>query len=281
MVIIKSFNDTIRYIENVLDDEIDEAEITRLSTYSYAMFSRLFSILTNMTLSEYMRLRKLSKAAIEIRSSDIKIIDVAIKYGYESSDAFTYAFKLFHGVTPSDVRRGLAYKVISPIQLSLSVRGGKDMEVTIQRKKSIYVCGVLLENIDAEQCSNAWLELYKRYSHKELSPFGNGKSYGVCLITNEANKLNYMASYDIRKSEIDKKMNLDFMEIEETEYAIIKLKGKVPECIQEGWKYAMEVFFPEEGYRHSGKPDLEVYFEGDMKKENYSMELWIPVKKEN
>lgn len=118
MVIIKSFNDTIRYIEDVLDDEIDEAEITRLSTYSYAMFSRLFSILTNMTLSEYMRLRKLSKAAIEIRSSDIKIIDVAIKYGYESSDAFTYAFKLFHGVTPSDVRRGLAYKVISPIQLS-------------------------------------------------------------------------------------------------------------------------------------------------------------------
>jgi len=93
MVIIKSFNDTIRYIENVLDDEIDEAEITRLSTYSYAMFSRLFSILTNMTLSEYMRLRKLSKAAIEIRSSDIKIIDVAIKYGYESSDAFTHAFK--------------------------------------------------------------------------------------------------------------------------------------------------------------------------------------------
>ncbi|EJF8929319.1 GyrI-like domain-containing protein, partial [Enterococcus faecium] len=100
-------------------------------------------------------------------------------------------------------------------------------------------------------------------------------------ITNEANKLNYMASYDIRKSEIDKKMNLDFMEIEETEYAIIKLKGKVPECIQEGWKYAMEVFFPQEGYRHSGKPDLEVYFEGDMKKENYSMELWIPVEKEN
>lgn len=281
MVIIKSFNDTIRYIENVLDDEIDEDEITRLSTYSYAMFSRLFSILTNMTLSEYMRLRKLSKAAIEIRTSDIKIIDVAIKYGYESSDAFTHAFKLFHGVTPSDVRRGLAYKVISPIQLSLSVRGGKDMEVTIQRKKSINVCGVLLENIDAEQCSNAWIELYKRYRHKELSHFGNGKSYGVCLMTNEANKLNYMAAYDIRKSEIDKKTNLDFMEIEETEYAIIKLKGKVPECIQEGWKYAMEVFFPEEGYRHSGKPDLEVYFEGDMKKENYSMELWIPVEKEN
>lgn len=280
MVIIKSFNDTIRYIENVLDEEIDEAEITRLSMYSYAMFSRLFSILTNMTLSEYMRLRKLSKAAIEIRTSDIKIIDVAIKYGYESSDAFTHAFKLFHGVTPSDVRRGLAYKVISPIQLSLSVRGGKDMEVTIQRKKSISVCGVLLENIDAEQCSNAWIELYKRYRHKELSHFGNGKSYGVCMMTNEANKLNYMASYDIRKSEIDKKTNLDFMEIEETEYAIIKLKGKVPECIQEGWKYAMEVFFPEEGYRHSGKPDLEVYFEGDMKKENYSMELWIPVEKE-
>lgn len=76
-------------------------------------------------------------------------------------------------------------------------------------------------------------------------------------------------------------MNLDFMEIEETEYAIIKLKGKVPECIQEGWKYAMEVFFPEEGYRHSGKPDLEVYFEGDMKKKIIVWNYGFQLKKKN
>ena len=59
----------------------------------------------------------------------------------------------------------------------------------------------------------------------------------------------------------------------------MQLKGRVPESIQEGWKYAVEVFLPEEGYKHSGKPDFEVYLEGDMNRDDYEMELWIPIEK--
>ncbi len=88
MNIIKSFNDTIDYFETVLDDEIDEKKVTQLSGYSYSMFSRLFSILTETTLSEYLRSRRLTEAAVILRNTDEKIIDVAFKFGYESSDSF-------------------------------------------------------------------------------------------------------------------------------------------------------------------------------------------------
>ena len=72
MNIIKSFNNTIDYLETVLDDEIDEKKVTRLSGYSYSMFSRLFSILTETTLSEYLRSRRLTEAAVILRDTDEK-----------------------------------------------------------------------------------------------------------------------------------------------------------------------------------------------------------------
>ena len=83
MNIIMAFNKTIDYIETVLDGEIDEKKITYLSGYSYPMFSRLFSILAEMTLSEYIRNRRLTEAAVLLRDTNEKIIDIAIKSGYE------------------------------------------------------------------------------------------------------------------------------------------------------------------------------------------------------
>ena len=95
MNIIKSFNNTIDYLETILDDEINEKKVSQLSGYSYAMFSRLFSILTKTTLSEYLRSRRLTEAAIMLRDTEEKIIDIAFKFGYESSDSFGAAFKNF------------------------------------------------------------------------------------------------------------------------------------------------------------------------------------------
>lgn len=92
MNIIKSFNSTIDYLETVLDDEIDEKKVAYLSGYSYSMFSRLFSILTDATLSEYLRSRRLIEAAKALRDTDEKIIDIAYRYSYESPDSFGSAY---------------------------------------------------------------------------------------------------------------------------------------------------------------------------------------------
>lgn len=279
MPMIQFFNETINYIESVLDNEIDEDEITRLSTYSYPMFSRLFSILTDITLSEYIRSRKLTEAAVLLRDTDIKVIDIAMKYGYESSDSFGTAFKKFHGFTPSEVRNGKPFKIVSRVQLVLSVRGGRSMNITIQKKNSFTVAGRNEQNINSSLCPSIWEKLYEKYSHDELASLGEGQSVGVCHDVENPSIINYIAGYIVTDVDKVKSMGLDILEIKEAEYAIVELTGSVPECIRNGWKYAMEVFFPEHGYVHSGSPDFEYYYEGDVDSKDYKMELWIPIVK--
>jgi AraC family transcriptional regulator len=277
MNIIKSFNSTIDYLETVLDDKIDEKKVTQLSGYSYSMFSRLFSILTEMTLSEYLRSRRLTEAAVILRNTNEKIIDVAFRFGYESSDSFGTAFKNFHGFTPSEVRNGKPFKLVSRVQLALSVRGGRSMNITIQKKKAFTVAGLNEQSINSSLCPSVWDKLYEKYSYDELASLGSGEIVGVCHDVESPNTINYMAAYIVNDVNRARGMGLEVLEVEETEYAVVELIGTVPECIHNGWKYAMEVFFPEHGYVHSGKPDFEYYYEGDMNSKDYKMELWIPV----
>lgn len=279
MNIIKSFNNTIDYLETVLDDEIDEKKVNMLSGYSYAMFSRLFSILTETTLSEYLRSRRLTEAAIILRDTDKKIIDIAFKFGYESSDSFGTAFKNFHGFTPSEVRNGKPFKLVSRVQLALSVKGGRSMNITIQKKKAFIVAGVNEQNINSSLCPSVWDKLYEKYSHDELASLGRGQTVGVCYDVESPGTINYIAGYIITDVDRAKNMGLYVLEVNEAEYAIVELNGEVPDCIHKGWKYVMEVFFPEHGYIHSGSPDFEYYYEGDMYSKDYKMELWIPITK--
>ena len=279
MNIIKSFNNTIDYLETVLDDEIDEKKVTQLSGYSYSMFSRLFSILTETTLSEYLRSRRLTEAAVILRNKDEKIIDVAFKFGYESSDSFGTAFKNFHGFTPSEVRNGRPFKLVSRVQLALSVRGGRSMNITIQKKQAFTVAGVNEQSINSSLCPSVWNKLYKKYSHDELASLGSDQSMGVCHDVENSSTINYMAGYIVNDVDKATSMGLDVLEVEEAEYAVVELVGSVPECIHNGWKYAMEVFFPDHGYMHAEKPDFEYYYEGDMHSKDYKMELWIPITK--
>lgn len=94
------FNQTMDYLEQQLTGEVDMKRFQQLSGYSYPLFSRLFSILADMTLAEYLRNRRLSEAVTDLREGSEKVIDIAMKYGYESADAFSAAFKKFHGATP-------------------------------------------------------------------------------------------------------------------------------------------------------------------------------------
>lgn len=153
------------------------------------------------------------------------------------------------------------------------------MNIKIQKKKAFAVAGVNEQNINSSLCPTIWDKLYKKYSHDELAILGEGESVGMCHDVESPNTINYMAGYIITDVDKARNMGLDVLEVEEAEYAIVELTGSVPECIHKGWKYVMEVFFPEHGYVHSGKPDFEYYYEGDMDSPDYRMELWIPIVK--
>ena len=104
MNFVKRMNSVLDYIEDNLDGEISDDKIAMLSANSKGMFQRIFTMITDMPLSEYIRKRRLTQAADDIHNTDAKIIDTAIKYGYNSATAFTTAFKSFHGITPSEAK---------------------------------------------------------------------------------------------------------------------------------------------------------------------------------
>lgn len=274
------FNQTMDYLEEQLTGEVDIKRFQQLSGYSYPLFSRIFSIMADMTLAEYLRNRRLSEAVTDLRGSTEKVIDIALKYGYESADAFSSAFKKFHGETPSEVRNGKSYRVFPRLQLSLKITGGKNMDIKIQKKPSFTVAGVLLEAIDNSQCPSAWEQLYANHSLESLESLGSGQSFGVCSDVKEGEIINYMAAYDVTDKAKAEELGLSIKDISEAEYAIVPVNGAIPTSIQHAWKYVLEIFFPETGYRHSGAPDFEVYTGGDMSSPDYQMELWIPVIKE-
>ena len=274
------FNQTMNYLEQQLTEEVDMKKFQQLSGYSYPLFSRLFSILADMTLAEYLRNRRLSEAVMDLRESSEKVIDIAMKYGYDSADAFSAAFKKFHDATPSEVRNGKPYRVFPKLQLSLKITGGKNMDIKIQKKPAFIVAGVLLEAIDNSKCPSAWEQLYAHHSIENLESLGRGQSYGVCSDVKEGEIINYMAAYDVTDKTKAEELGLSIKDIPAAEYAIVPVKGPIPASIHNAWKYVLEVFFPETGYRHSGAPDFEVYTEGDMSSPEYQMELWIPVSKD-
>ena len=274
------FNQTMNYLEQQLTEEVDMKKFQQLSGYSYPLFSRLFSILADTTLAEYLRNRRLSEAVMDLREGSEKVIDIAMKYGYDSADAFSAAFKKFHDATPSEVRNGKPYRVFPKLQLSLKITGGKNMDIKIQKKPAFIVAGVLLEAIDNSKCPSAWDQLYAHHSFEMLEGLGSGQSFGVCSDVKEGEIINYMAAYDVTDKAKSEELDLSIKEIPEAEYAIVPVKGPIPASIHNAWKYVLEVFFPETGYRHSGAPDFEVYTEGDMSSPDYQMELWIPVSKD-
>jgi len=125
---IKEMQSAIGFIENRLTEELRMEDIAHSANSSSANCQRIFSIVTGMTIGEYIRSRRLSLAGQELESSDAKILDIALKYGYETAESFTKAFTRFHGVTPSVAKRQTStLQYFAPLSINIDIRGGFHM----------------------------------------------------------------------------------------------------------------------------------------------------------
>jgi AraC family transcriptional regulator len=122
---LEKMNDALRYIESHLQDKIDLTKVARIACCSQSRFQRMFTFIADISVAEYVRRRRMSLAACELLNSDIKIIDVSSKYGYESPEAFTRAFQAFHGVSPTKARNQGIYKKYEPISIEITICGGQ------------------------------------------------------------------------------------------------------------------------------------------------------------
>lgn len=132
----------LAYVEENLTEEIDQEALARIACCSSYNLYRMFSFITNISLTEYIRRRRLTLAAIELQSSDIKVIDLALKYSYDSPVSFSHSFQTLHGVTPTEARAdGVTLKVYPRISFQISVKGEKVMDYRIESKEAFKVFG--------------------------------------------------------------------------------------------------------------------------------------------
>ncbi|WP_167958022.1 AraC family transcriptional regulator [Anaerosporobacter faecicola] len=140
---LTKMNAAIDYIETHLTEDIHFDIVAMNAGCSSYNFQRMFSFITDIPLAEYIRRRRLTQAALELQNTDQKVIDVAIKYGYDSATSFTRAFKTLHGLTPTEARQeGVILKAYPKISFQISIKGDQEMNYRIETKEAFDVFGI-------------------------------------------------------------------------------------------------------------------------------------------
>lgn len=283
---ISGIQKAIDYIEDHLTEDIDYNNVAAVAYSSSHHFQRVFSILSGMTLGEYIRSRRLTLAGSELASSDVKIIDVALKYGYESPDSFTKAFQKFHGISPSQVRKDSNnLKSFSRLSIELSLKGGSIMNYRIEKKNTITLighrigCNGKLENVDNAftQTKQHWLN--SRDLQCYMKTIRNNNSIWYDIYTDfKDDEFSHIIAVD---SDIDISDNkLEEIVILEHLYVIFETEHceSPDDLLPSFMKRIVSEWLPSTDYVISNHPQInKVYFEKDYSKRY--IEVWIPIEK--
>ena len=295
----------IDYIEDNLTEAIDYEKVAAQSFSSSYHFQRVFSILCGFTVGEYLRNRRLSLAGSELASGDARVIDVALKYGYESPDSFTKAFKQFHGVLPSQIKSGGGnLKSFSPLVLKISLEGGAAMDYRIEEKPEMILTGYKAHFSGVpygEEREKQEEQLFvstraKQWILRGAKGVSSDTSTDMCLITNiddDGYDFYYVAELD--KYERDNMYNtevtgFDYMHefgfenivVPKQTYAVFTTKEQahpVNDYVDIRKRIVSE-WLPGNSYEIKNSPEISVYhwFPKDAKEKRY-IEIWLPIEK--
>lgn len=276
----KALNDSLSYVEDNILRDIDYDEMAKIALSSKYHFLRTFKALTGLNLSEYIRLRRLSLSVTDLITSKDKIIDIAYKYGYETPESFSKAFKKLHGVSPSKVRKeGYNLKAVPPLSFTIDIKGANRMNYRIERKNSFDLVGYS-KNVTSKNGENFkiipafWDEIIANGQFQKLMT-GHSISYGVCYEFDEnVEEFKYLIAVDGNQSTLEDTVVLN---VPKATWAVFESKGPLPHTLQDTLKQIYNEWFPATNYEHARLPELEVYSEGDTKADDYICEIWIPV----
>ncbi|MCH5213218.1 MAG: AraC family transcriptional regulator [Oscillospiraceae bacterium] len=279
MDILKQLNKVIYYTEENLEEEISPDIISQIACTSYDSFCRFFSYITGITFAEYIRRRKLTKAAYDLRSSDDKVIDIAVKYGYSGADVFRKAFTKQHGIPPTAARDvSVSLNVYPPVSFHVIFKGAEKMNFRIVETEEIEVYGVSrhFNGTSAEryEMEHTMWATDCDFVPSQICEGFDGKWYGIW------NDGHYMIArdksdttgVDLEKDIIPTGTYAAFT-TEKGGYAGDELP-KLHDLIFNSW-------LPDSGYVQAGNLEIEVYHlrTGDAeRKKNRYYEIWIPIK---
>lgn len=277
---IQRLNETIDYIEEHLTDKIDYEELGQIACCSSYHFQRMFTYMAGMPLSEYIRKRKMSLAAVDLQSGDGKIIDIAAKYGYNSPTAFNRAFQMVHGIAPSMVRKeGVSVKSFPPIIFKITIKGGEEMNYRIETKEAFRIVGVsvpLYKDIEKNftVIPPKWQEVSMNGTLQRLIEMMDTPPMGVLGVStcNDEEPWRYYIAVSTSQSAA----GFEEYTVPPSTWAIFSGSG-TNESIQELERRIVTEWLPASGYEYGNAPDIEVYLNPDPQNAQY--EVWIPVRK--
>lgn len=271
----------IEYIEKNITEELDIADIAACACVSAFHFQRIFGVLCGMTVGEYIRRRRLTLAAQELSCSDIRVIDAAVKYGYDSPDSFARAFAKFHGITPSAAReKGAVLKSAAPIRIKLTLEGGNMMEYSISEKEQFTLMGVARKfstETSYTEIPKFWDEYYAGGGEKVMGMFG------VCLDPKEqdsgVSEFEYLIAdiYDPLKNIPD---GCVIRVIPAGTWAVFPCRGALPKSLQDVNTRIWNEWLPNcRGYKLGGNYNIEMYTKPAADPNDYYCEIWVPIVK--
>ncbi len=276
---IDRFNSAIDYIEKHLQEKLDYEKLAEISSCPIYHFQRMFLYMTNISVSEYVRRRRMSLAAIDLQDKHAKIIDIALKYGYESPTAFNRAFQSIHGIAPSQARKEKAVlKSYPKIQFSVSVQGMEELKLQIKQKAPIHILGkscplskILEENFRV--IPDEWDAAVKDGTLVKLHSLMNQQPQGLLGVSihNEREWKYLIAVSSTENSDLFEKY-----EIPAATWAIFSGKG-TNKSLQNLERRVITEWLPTSGYDYADIPDIEVYVKADPNDAIY--EYWLPVVK--
>jgi len=273
-------NLVLEYIESNLKNDIDYDQIQQISCTSGDFFQRMFSHLLGIPLSEYIRRRKLSDAAVMLSSKNHSVIEVALMYGYESPDAFTYAFKKYHGISPSEVKKKNISLISYPkLSFQIKLKGSEPMKYRIIEKEAFQVMGVSIKTTQEENMNKMIIpKFWNEFNHSGKCEALNKHAIennvlGVCYDGKPDGTFSYMIGVIASA----KHQDYETIHIPKATWAIFESRGPMPHAIQKVWSDVFEIFLPTSGYEHAPMADFELYPKGDVTSQDYYCEVWIPV----
>jgi AraC family transcriptional regulator len=288
------FNKAVEYIEDNLENDINYGKIAQIANFSEYHFRRMFSFLTGMPLGEYIRNRRMSKAASVLINTNDKIIDIATRFGYDSPDAFTKAFHVMYGLSPKQARKfGKTLKTFIPITFNINISGGKNMDYRIIEKEEFYIIGVsgsipLIYSGPNDYTGDIWRKLKQAdllilVEYSKLEPKGIISAYANYEdITTEGTKLDLFVGIVSDKLLPERLMQrYDTLKVEASTWAVFPSCGEFPKVQQETWARLRDTWLPSSDYEMTGGPEISWYESYDFGKPDFKSEIWIPVKKQN
>ncbi len=273
---IRTINRAIAYMEDHLTERIELDDVARSVNLSAFHFHRAFSMLTEMSPAEYLRKRRLSQAGAELANGKEKIIDVALKYGYDTPESFTKAFTRHHGVSPAQAKKGSPIRFMSRYTVRITIEGDCIMEYKIEKREAQDLL-VHAQDFHAETSKREIPEFWDEYYTNEACRKVPGY-LGVCAQEKTNGDAFRYGIGCFAKDVEGVPEGFELLHLPEYTWAVFTCVGSVPDAIQKMWERIYKEWLPTAEYELIPDYDIENYLPGDPSAQDYVSEICIPVK---